>query len=101
AIKSFDYYADLRKRIVEERERMAKELMKLGLKVYPSYANFLLVKIDERAFDFLLGKGIMVRKIENILGLEGTHLRITVGRKEENDALIEALRSYLCESSAD
>lgn len=101
AIESFDYYANLGKKIVEERERIAKELKKLGLKVYPSYANFLLVEIDKKAFDFLLSRGIVVRKIENFLGLEGTHLRITVGIKEENDALIEALKLYLRESSTD
>lgn len=98
AIESFEYYASIRNRIVEERERMARELRDLGLKVYPSYANFLLVEIDRKAFDFLLNRGIVVRKVENFLGLEGAHLRITVGRREENDALIEALRSYLRES---
>ncbi|MFN3384566.1 MAG: histidinol-phosphate transaminase [Archaeoglobaceae archaeon] len=100
AIKSFDYYAEIRRKIIEERERMKKELEKLGLKVFPSYANFLLVKVDEKAFDFLLNSGIVVRKVENFLGLEGSHLRITVGKREENEALIEAICSYLRKSSA-
>lgn len=101
AIKSFDYYAEIGNRIVKERARMMKELGKLGLKVSPSYANFLLVKVDEKVFDFLLNRGIVVRKIDNFLGLDGLHLRITVGRREENDALMEAIASYLRESSAE
>lgn len=100
AIKSFDYYAEVRRKIIEERTRMKEELEKLGLKVFPSQANFLLVKVDEKTFDFLLNSGIVVRKVENFLGLEGSHLRITVGKREENEALIEAIGSYLRKSSA-
>lgn len=99
AIESFEYYAEIKKKIIEERERITKEFFKLGLKVLPSYTNFLLVKIGGGAFDFLLRKGIVVRRVDRIIGLEGSHLRITVGKREENDTLIESLSLYLSHTS--
>ncbi len=72
--------------IVRERERMYEELRDCA---YPSEANFLLVKLD--AHDFLLERGIAVRKLEG--RLKG-HIRVTVGLREENDALLEALREF-------
>jgi histidinol-phosphate aminotransferase len=64
-------------------------------KVYPSDANFLLVKVNEpRAiYDLLLRDGIVVRdrsKVELCAGC----LRITVGTERENEELIAALLKY-------
>ena len=75
--------------IVEERERVRKALGEIA---YPSDANFLLIKAD--AYDFLLGKGIVVRKLSG--RLEG-HIRATIGRRWENDALIKALEEFRVE----
>ncbi|EEB74158.1 histidinol-phosphate transaminase [Thermococcus sp. AM4] len=81
-------HADLMERrvrkIVEERERMRR---KLGELAYPSDANFLLVKLD--AYEELLKRGIVVRKLSG--RLEG-HIRVTVGRRWENDAFLKAVR---------
>ncbi|MEM4702001.1 MAG: histidinol-phosphate transaminase, partial [Archaeoglobaceae archaeon] len=100
AIESLDYYQQIKKEIVLERERVSSKLREMGFEVLPSKANFLLVKVDGEVFDFLLKRGIVVRKIERVLGLEGSYLRITIGKKEENDALLDAIKSYSCESSA-
>lgn len=82
------------KAIVAEREELTKSLLKLKLvlKVYPSDTNFLLVKFaDPRAaFQQLLDRGIVVRDRSNVLMCEGC-LRITVGTKDENKALLSAL----------
>ncbi len=72
--------------IVEERERIYEQLRDCA---YPSEANFLLVRLD--AYDFLLERGIAVRRLEG--RLKG-HIRVTVGRREENDALLKALREF-------
>ncbi|WP_297495779.1 histidinol-phosphate transaminase [Thermococcus sp.] len=71
------------KKIIEERERVRK---KLGDLAYPSDANFLLVKLD--AYEELLRQGIVVRKLSG--RLEG-HIRVTIGRRWENEAFLRAV----------
>ena len=84
-------HGDLVKRrvrvIIRERERLQKALGRLA---YPSDANFLLVKLD--AYDHLLSRGIVVRKLSG--RLDG-HLRVTVGTRLENDAFIEAVEDFI------
>ncbi len=64
-----------------------------GAEVYPSQANFILVRIPQahRIWEQLLERGILVRDFSSAPNLENC-LRITVGTEEENRALIEALR---------
>ncbi|RLI78346.1 histidinol-phosphate transaminase [Archaeoglobales archaeon] len=98
ALNSIDYYVKLRDEIVKERERLARELNKiLFLKAYPSDANFVLVKVVKK-MDLakrLLEEGIIVRDVTGLMGLEGEHVRITVGTKEENDFLIRTLKQVV------
>ncbi|HKA87211.1 MAG TPA: histidinol-phosphate transaminase [Haliangiales bacterium] len=80
------------RRVVAERERLAAALARLGLQVFPSRANLLLVR-HPRASDVwsrLLGHGILVRNFDRPGPLAGC-LRITVGTAEENDLLVSAL----------
>jgi histidinol-phosphate aminotransferase len=84
--------------IVEMREELVIALNKLPTvqKVYPSDANFLLVKVaDARAaYDQLLDNGIVVRDRSQVELCEGC-LRITVGTKKENAELIKNLETFL------
>jgi histidinol-phosphate aminotransferase len=82
------------------REWLAGELVKLGLRVYPSYANFLLVKFPEaaehsstKANEFLLSEGIIVRDVVSY-GLPDC-LRISIGTEEETRAVAEALQRFM------
>lgn len=81
--------------VVRYRERLAEQLGKLSCvdKVFPSEANFLLVRfVDARAaFDHLIRQGIIVRDRSQQPLLEGC-LRITVGTAAENKKLVEALK---------
>ncbi len=98
ALENVDYYAKIRDRIVEERDRLAKGLSKFeSLEVFPSEANFLLVKVREEIglTRRLEMEGIAVRDVTGLMGLKGEHVRITVGREDENSALIEALKRIL------
>ena len=63
--------------------------------IYPSDANFLLVKVTDAnaIYLFLQQKGIIVRN-RNKVQLCGNCLRITVGTPEENATLYEAMKSY-------
>lgn len=82
--------------IVSEREKLAKALEKFSfvLKVYPSDANFLLVKMTKpkEVYDHLAQHGIVVRDRSKVPLCEGC-LRITVGTAEENSKLLEALKA--------
>ena len=80
--------------IIDERERMMEELHKIeDLRVYPSDANFILVRLDDadKAWEELLEMGILVRDFSHTPMLEGC-LRLTVGTPKENNALLKALR---------
>jgi histidinol-phosphate aminotransferase len=80
--------------IVEERDRLSRELSALPLirKVYPSDANFLLVQVDDPRgiYQSLMDRGIIVRDRSSVPLCEGC-LRITVGTPDENRLLLEAL----------
>lgn len=79
-----------------ERERLAGELRARGLWVGPSEGNFLLVRFGSQtaAVDTgLLERGVVVRPMAGY-GLDG-HLRISVGRPEDNARLLAALEEVL------
>lgn len=80
--------------LIDERERVARTLALSPFvrKVWPSAANFLLVRFDDSraAFERLLAAGILVRDFSTQAGLANC-LRITIGKPDENDALLAAL----------
>lgn len=80
-------------KIKKERERLSSELRKVRITeiVYPSDANFLLIKVNNAndLYNKLVNKNIIVRNRSNAIE---NCLRITVGKKSENDKLIKALK---------
>ena len=80
--------------VTAQRFRLLKALPQSPVvrEVYPSEANFLLVKVTDAdaLYDRLLGMGVIVRNRSRIPGCEGC-LRITVGTPAENDRLLEAM----------
>jgi len=91
---SYDDYKQLLSTLLSERERLVQGLRELPFveKVFPSDANFMLIKMDDpnRTYQYLVEEGIIVRN-RNTVHLCAGSLRITVGRPEENDALLNAL----------
>ncbi|MFW5945386.1 MAG: histidinol-phosphate transaminase [Candidatus Natronoplasma sp.] len=75
------------KKIVAERERIFKRFEEYA---YPSQSNFILIDLD--AYEYLKDKGIHVRKMDG--RLEGM-IRVTVGKKKENDELIAELEKFI------
>lgn len=82
--------------ILEGRKYLEKELPELNYvqKVYPSDANFLLVKVDDanKVYNELVAKGVIVRNRNSVSLCQGC-VRITVGTEEENRTLIEVLKT--------
>ncbi|MGH9820238.1 MAG: histidinol-phosphate transaminase [Pyrinomonadaceae bacterium] len=97
ALDNVSQVAEIVAQIVREREILAKRLSEFSFveRVYPSDANFLLVKTSDAngLYEHLVRRKIVVRNRSNILLCEGC-LRITVGTPQENGALLEALVKY-------
>jgi histidinol-phosphate aminotransferase len=90
-----DYLRANVSRIVVERERLFGKLEELGwLRPYPSQANFILCSLREgnaqEIWQGLREKGIFVRYFDTP-GVRDC-LRITVGKAEDTDALLKALK---------
>ena len=85
------------KKTVEQKEWLIAELLNLSFIqiVYPSDANFILVKLTEakKIHAYLSAKGIIVRDRSTVI-LCNDCLRITIGTPAENKILIEALKAY-------
>ena len=81
-------------KIMEERTRLSGEISKLTcvVKVYPSDANFILVRMKDagQIYEYLVNKGIIVRNRSSVIN---NCLRITVGTRKENDRLLQALKN--------
>jgi histidinol-phosphate aminotransferase len=84
-------------KVLAERERIEPLLRALpGLTVYPSAANFFLVRVTDaaRVFASLKSQGVLVKDFSGHPQL-GRHLRLTVGTPDENRILLAALREAL------
>jgi len=86
-------------KVIAERDRLARALSDLGWSVSPSQSNFLLVKpgIDQPSaqtvFESLKQQAIFVRYFNQARLRD--KLRITIGRKSQNDKLLAALKAIL------
>ncbi|MCQ2245433.1 MAG: histidinol-phosphate transaminase [Bacteroidaceae bacterium] len=83
--------------ILEERTRLIAAFKQLPIceTVYPTDANFFLAKVSDAnsIYKYLVDKGIIVRNRSKIQ-LCNNCLRVTIGTKAENTALLAALRQY-------
>ena len=81
--------------ILEQRNLLVKELSNLSFvkHIYPSDANFLLVKMNDAGdvYNYLVMNKVVVRNRDSVV--PGC-IRITVGSPEENAQLIEVLQNY-------
>lgn len=101
-----DFMARSRKLVQGARERLFRQLAGLpGLKVFPSAANYLLLKLEKPGLDAaslrwrLLARGLIIRDASNFPGLDARFVRVAVRRPEENDRLVAALAEVLAEAA--
>lgn len=76
--------------IIKERESLSKKLKDLGIVVYKSMGNFIMIKTE--IIDFakkLENKEVLIRDFTKTIK---NHYRITVGTKEENEFLINKIK---------
>ncbi|MEO0341011.1 MAG: histidinol-phosphate transaminase, partial [Bacteroidota bacterium] len=83
--------------ILSERAKLIQALEDLDLveRVFPTSANFILIRVNDALslYNQLVEKKIIVRNRSNVHLCEGG-LRISVGRPEENDRLIQVLNQF-------
>ncbi len=78
------------KLIKEERKRMMNLLKELEFKAYPSMTNFIMIKSDiKNLSEKLEKKQVLIRDFTKDIK---DHYRITIGRKKDNDYMIEKLK---------
>ena len=86
---------------VRERTWLADQLRRLGLRVFPSAANYLLVKIDEawNGLDFwrrlIVEHRVVIRSCANFEGLDEHYFRLGVRTRIDNQKLVEAFSAVL------
>ncbi len=97
ALEHLEVFAAQSRSLIDARESLAGELAALdGLEVFPSAANFLLVRCAARLGDVgaaLRERGVLVKDVGAAHPLTARCVRITIGTPEENRALLAALRS--------
>lgn len=98
---ALEHAADMERRvatIVAERHRIEKALHRPELTVWPSQANFVLFRPEQRkggeVWQALVDRSVLVRDTSSWPGLEGC-LRVTVGTAEENTRFLDALDEVL------
>jgi len=85
-------------RIRKDRDTMALNLARIdGIEVFPSAANFLLLRVDHatRIFEELKTHGILIKNLDGAGGLLKNCLRVTVGTPEQNQRFLDALSKIL------
>jgi histidinol-phosphate aminotransferase len=98
ALENLDDVNAMTRETVKEREVLVRSLAQLTFvqKIYPSDANFILVRVDDAnsTYEYLKSVGIIVRNRSNVILCEGC-LRITVGTDFQNKELVEALNRFI------
>jgi histidinol-phosphate aminotransferase len=82
---------------LKEKERLVTSITRLGVKVYESHTNFITIDTGIPGITRTLAeKGIIVKSLENWIkpGL----IRVTIGKKEENDIFLEELEKVLSQA---
>lgn len=101
AVQDVSYISNTIRRNSAEREWLSCALAGIGLTVFPSRANFLLIRLpQERRGDnawerLILDHGIVVRNCGTFEELDDSYMRIGVRGREDNQRLIHALASVL------
>ncbi len=95
AFNTGTYLKDSRALINTERGYMTDKLISMGIKVYPSETNFLLLKTDLQLYDELLKKNILIRDCSDFLGLSKGYYRIAIKTHEENEIILRTIKELI------
>ena len=98
-LRDHDYIQETRDLILDERDRMEQELQNIPtFKVYPAYANFILLKIrrdgltSADVFEACLKQGLMIRDCSSFQCLDGEFVRFCIMMHDDNTKLLNVLK---------
>jgi histidinol-phosphate aminotransferase len=98
---ALDHLSEMQERVERlrsERQRVSAALSELPVDVWPSEANFVLFRPQERSGDQvwqgLVDRSVLIRNCSSWPRLEGC-LRVTIGTVAENNRFLESLREVL------
>ena len=102
ALHNSEFLLEQTQLIRQQRTALMSHLSSLhGIEVYPSSANFILIKTEYKAADTVFAslkrQGILIKNLSPQGGLLANCLRITIGKPEENQAFLSALEIALRE----
>ena len=80
------------RKISAERARMTEALVSAGIEVWPSEANYLLLRTDADLYGEMLKRRILIRDCSNYEGLGKGYYRIAIRTEKENELFLNALR---------
>lgn len=102
AALSRDFINKTKQYVKEQRDFLTNSLSDIGIRVFESQANYILIKSDQNILDGdladeALKHGVLIRKCSNFRGLSSFFFRIAVRTEEENKIFVEVLESVICE----
>lgn len=102
AALSRDFINKTKQYVKEQRDFLTNSLSDIGIRVFESQANYILIKSDQNILDGdladeALKHGVLIRKCSNFRGLSSSFFRIAVRTEEENKIFVETLESVICE----
>ena len=95
ALDDTEHASEGMKIVKEERQWLKEQLLELGFGRVYGEANYLLFKGAEGLDEKLRGRGILIRNCDNYHGLGEGWFRIAVRSRDDNQTLIEAMRSVM------
>ncbi|MFX0001810.1 MAG: pyridoxal phosphate-dependent aminotransferase, partial [Candidatus Hermodarchaeota archaeon] len=97
ALEHQSYMEDYINEIEIEKNRITQFALELGIIVFPSHTNFLLMKTEiQNISERLAERGVLVHDASNQLSSE--YFRVTIGSKKENDFFLDSLRKIIINS---
>lgn len=94
ALQNQKYMEDYVKEIEAEKKRITGISSELGVTIYPSFTNFLLIKTRIQNISKKLEEsGVLVHDVSNQLG--SNYFRITIGSEKENNIFLESLQNII------
>jgi histidinol-phosphate aminotransferase len=94
ALENHTYMLDYVNKVDSEKRRIVNNISELGLDVYSSYTNFLLVKTEiNNISQKLAEQGVLVHDTSNQLGSE--YFRVTISSRKENDYFLDSLKNII------
>lgn len=98
-LKDRDYIKRTKEYIGEQREYMLKELESMNfIKTFDTVSNFILIKLligdEDSLFNYMIKKGILIRKASSFVGLDKSYIRLAIKDSQNNQYLIKCLTQF-------